>query len=107
MRFGPWHPWEQAAVAAPPTPGLLQARAEALLAFPGGRSAMVLYAATAADEPLDAFVRGRGAAALAAAHGHGARWVRFAAHPEPAAALAILLARFEERFGAPPPGNGR
>jgi hypothetical protein len=106
VRFGPWHPLTRAAETAPGQPGVLQARAEGLLPFPGGKSAMVLYAASAQGEPLAAFVAGQGAALLAAAEAFGACWVRYAEAPDPDAACARLLRQFLERFGALPPANG-
>jgi hypothetical protein len=106
VRFGPWHPLERATETAPAQPGVLQARAEALLPFPRGKSAMVLYASSAAGEPLAAFVAGRGAALIAAAGTVGACWVRYGEDPEPEVACARLLRQFLERFGALPPANG-
>ena len=103
VQFGAWHPLERAAEAAPPQPGVLQARADTLLLFPRGKSAMVLYARC--ESPLDEFVRGPGAALLARASELGARWVRFGASARPAADHDRLLRQFEERFGAPPPAN--
>jgi hypothetical protein len=61
VTFGPWYPLERAVAEAPGRPSVLQVRAEALLSFPRGKSPMVLYTATAVDEPLVAFVAGRGA----------------------------------------------
>lgn len=105
VRFGPWHPLESALDAAPDEPGVLQARAEVLLDFPSGRSAMVLYAATPPDEALRTSVGGRLSTALARAAELGARYVRFGQSPAPDSDLLRLLRDFEERFGAPPPGN--
>jgi hypothetical protein len=105
VRFGAWLPLERATEAAPPTPGVLQARADTLLAFPRGKSAMVLYAASADEEPLAAFVAGAGAPLLARAAQLGARWVRFAEAPRPGQEAARLLRQFDERFGAQPPAN--
>jgi hypothetical protein len=102
VRFGPWLPIEQAAGLAPEEPGVLQARGDALLELPRGKSAMVLYAASTAGQSLRAFVGGPGAPLLAAAASLGARWVRFAGASAPEAQLARLLRLFEERFGAPP-----
>jgi hypothetical protein len=102
VRFGPWSPIEGAREAAPAQPGVLQARSDALLELPRGKSAMILYAASADDEPLADFVQRGGAGPLAAAARLGARWVRFAATARPGEALARLLRQFEERFGAPP-----
>jgi phosphoribosylformylglycinamidine cyclo-ligase len=102
VRFGPWLPIEQAAALAPEQPGVLQARGDALLELPRGKSAMVLYAASAPGQSLRAFVAGPGAPLLATAASLGARWVRFADASAPEAQLARLLRLFEERFGAPP-----
>jgi hypothetical protein len=105
VRFGPWHPLERAAQTAPEQPGLLQARAPELLAFPRGRSAMVLYAASDEGESLADFVRGRGAPLCERAASLGARFVRYAAAARPAAELDRLLRQFTDRFGAPPPAQ--
>jgi hypothetical protein len=105
VRFGAWHTLERAAETAPASPGVLQARADELLPFPRGKSAMVLYAASAEGETLAAFVAGAGAALLAAAQARGARWVRYAEAPRPTDELARLLHGFAERFGAQPPAN--
>jgi hypothetical protein len=105
VRFGPWIPLAEAARTAPEHPGVLQARAAELRDLPRGKSAMVLYAASAAGESLRAFVSGRGATELALAAERGALLVRFAATSAPAAELSRLLRLFEERFGAPPPAN--
>jgi len=105
VRFGSWYPIERAAADAPDRPGVLQVRAETLLSFPRGKSAMVLYTATAVDESLMAFVAGRGAALLVRAAAFGGRLVRFAEAALPAAELERLLQQFTERFSAPPPGN--
>ena len=103
--FGPWQPLAEAGARAPATPGVLQARGEALLSLPLGRSAMVLYAASADDEPLAGFVAGAGAALLKRAARHGASYVRFAPSPRPSAELGRLLDRFADRFGAVPIAN--
>jgi hypothetical protein len=103
--FGAWHSLEQASQTAPPRPGVLQARAEQLIAFPLGKSAMVLYACSGDDEPLASFVTGAGAPLLAAASRLGARWIRYAETPRPAFNRDRLLRLFEERFGALPPAN--
>jgi hypothetical protein len=105
MRFGPWRPLVEAPDAAPVGPGVLQARGEALLDFPRGKSAMVLYAASAPDEGLQSYLRGRGAARLATAGQLGACWVRFGGSTRPAEELERLLRLFVERFGAAPAGN--
>jgi hypothetical protein len=81
---------------------VVQARAEQLRAYPKGRSAMVFYAATEANESLAAWTAGRGAVLLAQAACTGATLVRFADTVDPPRALALLLARFVERFGLYP-----
>ena len=106
VRFGAWHPLAGAAEAAPARPGVLQARADDLLVFPRGKSAMVLYASSAADEPLAAFVAGPGAPLVTLAASLGARWVRYAEAADPAAARDRLLRQFLERFGSLPAANG-
>jgi alkanesulfonate monooxygenase SsuD/methylene tetrahydromethanopterin reductase-like flavin-dependent oxidoreductase (luciferase family) len=83
----------------------LQVRGDDLLVFPRGKSAMILYAASAAGETLHDFVRARGATALERAATLAACWVRFGESPTPEAALARLLDQFCERFGGPPPAN--
>jgi len=105
VRFGPWHPLAGASEAAPDAPGLLQARADQVLPYPGGRSAMVLYAGTSAHGSLRALVTALGATTLALAAATGARWIRFGETSDPAAALARLVDQFVQRFGAPPLAN--
>jgi hypothetical protein len=78
VKVGSWCALERAAAEAPDRPAVLQVCAETLLSFPRGKSAIVLYTATAADEPLVAFVAGRGAALLARAAVCGGRLVRSA-----------------------------
>lgn len=106
MTFGPWHPIEAAAAAAPPLPGVLQARAAGIVDYPRGKSAMLLYdhGGTAS---LDAHVRGAGADRLRAAQAQGATLVRFGPSRDPAADHDRLLRTFTERFGAPPLVNAR
>jgi hypothetical protein len=103
VTFGAWQRLDAAAV--PDAPGVLQARADGVITYPRGKSAMLLYAASDPGESLRAFVAGRGAGGLARAAAGGARWVRFAAASDPAAALATLLARFVDRFGTNPAAN--
>lgn len=105
VNFGPWHELAEAATTALDAPGLLQARAAAVLAYPGGRSAMVFYGASRASETLRSYVSGRGVPALERAGAAGARWVRFGAAAAPERELAQHLTRFTERFGAPPVAN--
>jgi hypothetical protein len=96
LQFTSWYPAEQIAERAPTQPGVYQVRAEQLLEYPTGRSAMVHYGDA---EDLRA-------AMLAWASEHdfaGARYRhadRLARPPKDA--LATLLARFVSRFGAPP-----
>jgi hypothetical protein len=102
--FGPWQSLDEAGASAPDSPGVLQARGDGLLLFPRGKSAMILYAASAEDESLAAFVA-RSRPLLAQAAALGGRHIRFAVTAQPGAALQRLLDRFAERFGAPPPAN--
>lgn len=97
MRFGPWHRLRDAAIAAPPSPGVLQVRREeGLELYPRGKSAMIHY--TAANDLRVA------CAALAAAHQDAAWLCRFNADPiaDPRAAAALQIADFIDRFGEPP-----
>ena len=73
--------------------------------YRSGRSAMILYACSAADETLRGFVAGRGARELDRAISAGARWIRFAPTAEPRRELVRLLEGFVERFGSPPISN--
>jgi hypothetical protein len=106
VRFGEWHPIESAAASAPDGPGVLQMRADDLLEYPRGKSAMVLYAHSASDGSLRGYLGGAGAADLGRAASAGARWIRFAETSEPEDDFERLLDHFVERFGAPPLGNG-
>ena len=105
MHFGVWHPIAQASTAAPEAAGVLQTRAEGVMDYRWGRSAMVLYACSDPGETLRGFVAGRGARELDRAISAGARWIRFAPTPEPRAELDRLLEGFVERFGSPPISN--
>jgi len=105
VHFGVWHPISQAGTAAPDAAGVLQTRAEGVMDYRSGRSAMILYACSAADETLRGFVSGRGARELDRAISAGARWIRFAPTPEPRRELIRLLEGFVERFGSPPISN--
>jgi hypothetical protein len=105
VHFGAWHPISEAGAAAPEAAGVLQTRAEGVMDYRAGRSAMVLYACTTPDETLRRFVAGRGARDLARAQAAGARWIRFAESGEPAAELDRLLKGFVERFGSLPISN--
>lgn len=92
-------------MAAPESSGVLQTRAEGVMDYRVGRSAMVLYACTSPDETLRRFVSGRGARELARAVAAGARWIRFAEASDPAPELDRLLKGFVERFGSLPISN--
>jgi len=105
VNFGTWYQLLEAPGAAPPAPGVVQARAEAPLPYPGGKSAMVFYGATAGDEDLRGYVTGRGAAELQRADAAGARYVRFGLTARPQDELERLLRQFSSRFGAVPIGN--
>lgn len=105
MHFGAWHPISDAAAAAPEAAGVLQTRAEGVMDYRAGRSAMVLYACTAPDETLRRFVAGRGARELSRAVNAGARWIRFAEAADPQRELERLLEGFVERFGSLPISN--
>jgi hypothetical protein len=105
VHFGVWHPISEASTAAPETAGVLQTRAEGVMDYRSGRSAMVMYACSEASETLRGFVTGRGARELDRAVSAGARWIRFAPTPDPRRELDRLLEGFVERFGAPPISN--
>jgi hypothetical protein len=105
VHFGAWHPISNAGSAAPEGSGVLQARAEGVMDYETGRSAMVLYACSAPGETLRGFVGGRGARQLRRAVAAGARWIRFAEVQEPSDELDRLLKGFVERFGSPPINN--
>jgi hypothetical protein len=96
MRFTSWYPAEQIAERAPADAGVFQVRAEQLREYPTGRSAMVHYGC--ADDLRETML------AWARTHGFaGARYRHADALARPAKdALAILLERFESRFGSPP-----
>jgi hypothetical protein len=106
VKFGDWLAIDNAAAEAPDAPGVLQSRADDLLEYPTGRSAMVLYAHSPSLGSLREFINGSGASDLARARESGARWVRFAETSEPEASFERLLDHFVERFGAPPVANG-
>lgn len=105
VKFGVWHPFAAAADAAPGLPGLLQTRAEDAIAYPRGKSAMVLYAGSRPDETLRDYVPAAGGPLLRRAKAHGARWVRFGETATPELELERLMTQFEERFGTLPVGN--
>jgi hypothetical protein len=106
VKFGVWHPIESAASEAPDGPGVLQIRADELLDYPRGKSAMVLYAHSASEGSLRVYLGGTGATDLGKAASAGARWIRFAETSEPEDDFERLLDHFVERFGAPPLANG-
>jgi hypothetical protein len=105
VHFGSWHPISEATAAAPEAPGILQARAEGVMDYRVGRSAMVLYACAGPDETLRRFVAGRGARDLQRAVAAGARWIRFAEVVDAPGELDRLLKGFAERFGSLPIAN--
>jgi hypothetical protein len=105
VHFGAWHPISEATSAAPEACGVLQTRAEGVMDYRAGRSAMVLYACSGPDETLRRFVSGRGARELSRAVAAGARWIRFAEVPDPSGELERLLKSFVERFGSLPISN--
>jgi hypothetical protein len=105
VHFGVWHPISEASTAAPEAAGVLQARAEGVMDYRSGRSAMVLYACSDAGETLRGYLTGRGGRDIDRAISAGARWIRFATTPDPRRELDRLLEGFVERFGSPPISN--
>jgi hypothetical protein len=105
LNFGGWISLDEAPAAAPEVAGLLQARADGLLAYPRGKSAMVMYARCHPEETLRRYVADRGSGALGLASARGARWVRYGASSDPDLDYHRLLRRFVDRFGAPPVAN--
>jgi hypothetical protein len=103
--FGPWQPLDSAPATAPSQPGVLQIRGDALVELPRGKTAMLLYAASAPDQALHEFVTTEAAPAIGRAVALGARYIRFALSARPQEELARLLANFDERFGALPPAH--
>src|SRR4051794_41866029 len=93
VHFGVWHPIGDAGIVAPEGSGVLQARAEGVMDYETGRSAMVFYACSPPGETLRGFVGGRGARQLRRAVAAGARRGRLAAAPPPT-----------REAGPPPPG---
>jgi len=61
VHFGVWHPIGDAGIAAPEEGGVLQARAEGVMDYETGRSAMVFYACSRPGATLRGYVGGRGA----------------------------------------------
>ncbi len=90
---------------APDASGVLQTRAEGIMDYRAGRSAMVMYACAGPGETLRSYVAGRGARELQRAVAAGARWIRFAETANASAELERLLKGFVERFGSLPIGN--
>jgi hypothetical protein len=105
MRFGEWVPIDSAVTSAPEAAGVLQTRADGLVAYPQGRSAMIYYAHCPSGSSLRGFISGIGAIDLLRATEAGARWIRFAETSEPETDFERLLDHFVERFGAPPVAN--
>jgi hypothetical protein len=105
VHFGAWHKISDARTAAPDAAGVLQTRAEGVMDYRVGRSAMVLYACSEPDETLRHYVAGRGARQIERAVNAGARWIRFAEAAQPQDELDRLLKGFVERFGSLPISN--
>src|SRR5579872_2872579 len=105
VHFGSWHPIGEASAQAPDSSGVLQVRAEGVMDYETGRSAMVMYACSPPGETLRGFVDRRGGRQLRRAVAAGARWIRFAPAAEPQVELDRLLRGFVERFGSPPISN--
>jgi hypothetical protein len=98
VQFGRWYSLADAGDHTPEGEGVLQLRIPSgLIAYPNGKSAMVLYA-HAPD--LRAAAR-----ELAAAHAGVDLWCRHLIDVDPAIDLATFCAKlrddFERRFGAP------
>jgi hypothetical protein len=105
MHFGSWYPISEACLSAPDTSGVLQTRAEKVMDYKSGISAMVFYACTQPGETLRGFVNGRGNSQILRAQAAGACYIRYAEVAEPTRELDRLLKRFCERFGSPPLTN--
>jgi hypothetical protein len=105
VHFGAWHPISEASTAAPDAGGVLQMRAEGVMDYRAGRSAMVMYACAGPEETLRRFIAGRGAREVQRAVAAGARWIRFAEAADAPAELDRLLKSFHERFGSLPIAN--
>ena len=106
VNFGPWYPISEASLSAPETSGVLQTRAEKVMDYKSGISAMVFYACTEPGETLREYVNGRGIGQIQRAEADGASLIRYAEVSEPMRELNRLLKRFNERFGSLPIGNG-
>lgn len=100
MSFGRWEPLDRA--RAPSGPGLYQARrAQGLLDYPKGKSAMIQYGADDSDLSM-ALNRFRASIPI---EEQAQIWIRFAAADGarlPSEMSAQSLRQFEERFGAVP-----
>lgn len=99
MRFGPWYPLGEAIDHAPAEKGVLQVRrAEGLIDYPTGKSAMVHYEHTSDVRAA--------AEAWAEAHREDDLLCRHLIEVPPATDLAEFCAKLREefvrRFGAPP-----
>ena len=105
VHFGPWYPIAQASLFAPESSGVLQTRAEKVMDYKSGISAMVFYACTQPGETLQGFVNGRGNSQIQGAEAAGACFIRYAEAADPTRELNRLLKRFRERFGTPPISN--
>jgi hypothetical protein len=103
VSFGRWEPLDTA--AAPPGPGLFQARrAEGLIDYPKGKSAMIHYGAD--DTEVGVALNRYRDAVPPAERAHV--WVRFAPperHQSPSETLERSLRQFAARFGARPLAN--
>lgn len=106
VQFSAWHPLDDAGRTAPAAPGVLQARAEGVVAYPSGKSAMIFYDA-AGPSTLASHVAGPGRPGLDRARACGAAYIRFAVTPAGTAEaeLGRLLETFRARFGAVPRAN--
>ncbi|MEE9383573.1 MAG: hypothetical protein V3V08_09190 [Nannocystaceae bacterium] len=94
MRFGQWYPLADARLHAPAVAGMLQVRvASGLVDYPWGKSAMIHYMASR-DLRADSTT-------FAAQHPH-ADWLCRHATDGDVVAMARLVARFEQQFGARP-----
>ncbi len=102
MRFGPWFPLARAVDLAPDGPGVLEIRAESLLPYPRGKSAMVLYDRSFEHESLRLFCAQRGSQVLKEAQDLGGTRIRFATTATPDVCGLRRLRDFVDRFGAPP-----
>ena len=106
VHFGVWHPISQAGTAAPEAAGVLQTRAEGVMDYRSGRSAMVLYACSGAGRD-PARLRGGPRRARAGPRHLGGRALDPVRRrrPSPRRELDRLLEGFVERFGSPPISN--